>query len=86
MIRRSSRGQEKKYYGQILKRLVQRIAVTSVLRYRSTRYEEVRGEENPFLFFSLHIVIHLFLQFRRGMALENLPGEPVSPLVPLSPR
>lgn len=84
MIRRSSRGQEKKYYGQILKRLVQRIAVTSVLRYRSTRYEE--GEENPFLFFSLHIVIHLFLQFRRGMALENLPGEPVSPLVPLSPR
>lgn len=84
MIRRSCRGQEKKYYGQILKRLFQRIAVTSVLRYRSTRYEE--GEENPFLFFSLHIVIHLFLQFRRGMALENLPGEPVSPLVPLSPR
>lgn len=54
--------------------------------------EEIRGEENPFFrlyqsnIYIVHIVIHLFLQFRRGMALENLPGEPVSPLVPLSPR
>ena len=32
------------------------------------------------------IVIRLSLESRSGMALGNLPGEPVSPLVPFSPR